>query len=185
MLLVGLLAVGLGLLGYSVAAASSVRQVTDDRTAVLAGAHATGEVEVSWLLDPGAARLPPATDDDGGFDPTIVSGPAGFQPVAGVRVPPLPGGTTIVWRARTTVPPEYGNLDLLVVDPDRFAQAAAWGTGPEWPPPARCCRAWPAPTTTSPPAGCAAPPRRCRSSASATCCSGRATPPPSRPRRAT
>jgi putative ABC transport system permease protein len=37
----------------------------------------------------------------------------------------------MVWGSQITVPPEYGNLDLLVVDPVRFAEVANWGTGPE------------------------------------------------------
>ncbi|WP_407345308.1 hypothetical protein [Pengzhenrongella phosphoraccumulans] len=120
-LVVTILSTGLGLLAYSVAAAVSVNQVTEDRAAVLAGAGATTEIEVSWLLDDGAAQVDP---DDPATIPT--SGP-----VPGVRTPPLPAGTTIVWRARVTVPGELQNIDLLVIDPARFAAVAAWGHGPE------------------------------------------------------
>ncbi len=122
-LLITVLTVGFGFLIYSFAAAASVRQITGDRTAVLSGARATADVDASWLLDPGAARLPVTTPDD-------VPLPA-HQPVNGVRIPPLPDGTTIVWRSRITMPPEYDTIDLLVIDPRRFAEVAGWGTGPE------------------------------------------------------
>jgi len=125
-LLITVLTLGFGFLIYSLAAASSVRQVTADRTAVLAGAQATVVVEASWLLDPGAAQLP-QQDQPPVLDMTLGDEP----PVPGVRTPPLQAGTTIVWRSRITVPPEYANLDLLVVDPRRFATVAEWGTGPE------------------------------------------------------
>lgn len=122
-LLITVLTLGFGFLIYSLAAASAVRQVTADRAAVQAGARATTAVEASWLLDPGAPRLPPTKPDElPDADP---------NPVPGTRTPPLPAGVTIVWRGRITVPPEYGNLDLLVVDPRQFAEVASWGTGPE------------------------------------------------------
>ncbi|QTE27966.1 hypothetical protein [Pengzhenrongella sicca] len=123
-LVITIVATGLGLLTYSVAAATSVRQVVGDRAAVLAGASATTEIEVSWLLDDGAAQLPSPPADDPGLPPDP-------GPVPGARTPPLPAGTTVVWRGRTTVPPEYTNLDLLVIDPEHFAEVASWGTGPE------------------------------------------------------
>ena len=122
-LVVTVLAAGLGMLAYALAAAESVTTVTGDRTAVLAGADATAEIEVSWLLDPGAAQLPPPQPGD----PAQPS----LNAVPGARTPPLPDGTTIVWRGRVSVPPELGNLDLLVIDPAHFEQVAAWGTGPE------------------------------------------------------
>jgi hypothetical protein len=125
-LLITVLTLGFGFLIYSLAAASSVRQVTSDRAAVLAGAAATATVDASWLLDSGAAQLPPPPPGE------QVEVPLSDQkPVPGARVPPLPAGMTMVWRGRISVPPEYGNLDLLVVDPGRFAEVASWGTGPE------------------------------------------------------
>ncbi|RYV49679.1 hypothetical protein [Pengzhenrongella frigida] len=120
-LVVTILSTGLGLLAYSVAAAVSVSQVAEDRAAVRAGASATTEIEVSWLLDDGAAQVTP---DDDAF--VLTSGP-----MLGVRTPPLPAGTTIVWRSRVTMPAERQNVDLLVIDPARFAAVAAWGGGPE------------------------------------------------------
>lgn len=120
-LVVTALTTGLGLLGYSLAAASSVRAVTDDRVAAHAGAQATAGLGPSWLLDPGAPRLPVP-------DPDALTGPD-LTPVPGARVPPLPADETIVWRGRVTLPPEFGNVDLLVVDPARFADVAAWGGG--------------------------------------------------------
>jgi hypothetical protein len=122
-LLITVLTLGFGFLIYSLAAASSVRQVTADRSAVLAGARATAAIEASWLVDPGAPQLPRPDPDQPPEDPQL--------PVPGARTPPLPAGTTIVWRGQVTVPPEYGNLDLLVIDPQRFAEVASWGTGPE------------------------------------------------------
>lgn len=123
-LLVTVMTIGWGFLAYSFAAASSVGQVTADRSAVLAGARTTTEVETSWLLDPGAARLPQKPPGEPDFSRDAA-------PVPGVRNPPLQAGMTTVWRSRVTVPPEYGNLDLLVIDPRRFAEIATWGTGPE------------------------------------------------------
>jgi len=125
-LLITVLTLGFGFLIYSLAAASSVRQVTGDRAAVLAGAQVTATVDASWLLDGGAAQLPPPPPGE------QVEVPLSEQkPVIGARVPPLPAGMTMVWRGRISVPPEYGNLDLLVVDPVHFAEVASWGTGPE------------------------------------------------------
>jgi hypothetical protein len=121
-MVITVLTTGLGLLVYSLAAASSVRQVTEDRTAVRAGAAATTSIAASWLLDPGAARGP---------KPVLDGPPLDDGPVPGARNPPLPTGTTVVWRGRITVPPEYTTLDLLVVDPTAIARAAGWGTGPE------------------------------------------------------
>ncbi|MGV8966297.1 MAG: hypothetical protein ACOH2F_08455 [Cellulomonas sp.] len=121
-LVVTILSTGLGLLAYSVAAAVSVGQVAEDRAAVRAGASATTEIEVSWLLDDGAAQLKPPEEE--AANPTV-------GPVPGVRTPPLPAGTTIVWRSRVTVPLERRNVDLLIIDPARFAEVAAWGGGPE------------------------------------------------------
>jgi putative ABC transport system permease protein len=120
-LVVTVLAAGLGLTGYSLAAAHSVDEVVQDRAAVLAGADATTPLQASWLLDPDAAVIP-EPDANGSIDP---------DPVPGSRTPPLPAGTTIVWRARVSVPPDLGNVDLLVIDPERFADVAAWGVGPE------------------------------------------------------
>jgi hypothetical protein len=122
-LLITVLTLGFGFLIYSLAAAASLRQVTGDRAAVLAGAQATVAVEASWLLDSEAPELPKRKPEE--------SAEISVMPVPGTRTPPLPTGTTIVWRGRITVPPEYGNLDLLVIDPLRFAAVASWGSGPE------------------------------------------------------
>ncbi len=120
-LVITVLSAGTGLLGYSLAAAHSVDQVVQDRAAVLAGADTVAAVEASWLLDPGAAVMP--EPDENGF--------VSADPVRGSRVPPLPDRTTIVWRSRATVPPDLGNVDVLAIDPRRFAQLAAWGVGPD------------------------------------------------------
>jgi MYXO-CTERM domain-containing protein len=118
-LLVMVMTIGLGFLIYSFSAASSVEQVSQDRAAVLAGARATVDTARTHVLDPRALRADRLQENE---DRT---------PVPGVRTPPLPAGTTIVWRTRVQVPPEYGSIDLLVVDPERFARVAAWGSGPE------------------------------------------------------
>jgi hypothetical protein len=120
-LVVTVLAAGLGLLGYSLAAARSVHQLVQDRAAVIAGAGATGEVQASWLLDPGAAEMP-LPDENGAVSP---------DPVLASRTPPLPQGTTVTWRRRANVPPDLGTIDLMVVDPRGFADAADWGAGPQ------------------------------------------------------
>ncbi|HEX8495825.1 MAG TPA: hypothetical protein VF661_01420, partial [Actinomycetales bacterium] len=77
-LVVTALATGLGLLVYAVAAGGSLRQVADDRADVRAGATATAQVEASWLLDPGAAQLPPIPPGEDGFTSL------------GERTPPVP-----------------------------------------------------------------------------------------------
>jgi hypothetical protein len=119
-LLITMLTVGFGFLAYTLTAAAPVHQVTEDRTAVLAGARATVAVDASWLLDDGAAQ---ASEQTVGDDP--------LAPVPLGHNPPLPAGVDIVWRTRVTVAPEYDEIDLLVVDPARLARVANWGSGPE------------------------------------------------------
>ena len=41
---------------------------------------------------------------------------------------PCPDGRTLVWRARTTVATSGDSVNLLIVDPAHFAEAAAWGS---------------------------------------------------------
>ena len=117
-LLITMLTVGFGFLAYALAAAASVHQVTEDRTAVLAGARATVAIDASWLVDDAPASEQPPGDGPG-------------RPETGPHTPLLPAGIAVVWRAEVTVPPEYDLIDLLVVDPARFAEVASWGSGPE------------------------------------------------------
>jgi putative ABC transport system permease protein len=123
-LVVALLATGLGMLLYAVTAASAVRTTTEDRVAALSGAAAVGRIDGSFRLDP-TARVAPEPIDPGFTAPL----PADQLPP--VHSPRLPSGDTVVWRASGTVPGQAVNLPVLVVDPDTFGSAASWGTGPE------------------------------------------------------
>ena len=100
--LVVVLAIGIGILAYGLSCAAQVRQSVDDKAAVLAGAPTTVHVEHSWLLKAG-------------------EGPA----------PNLGRGSTVVWRASSTMTPDDRNVDILVVNPDTLRDAASWGSGPD------------------------------------------------------
>src|SRR5207342_1200704 len=45
--------------------------------------------------------------------------------------PPVPTGSTVIWRATGVVPGQALQFPVLVVDPATFADAASWGTGPD------------------------------------------------------
>jgi putative ABC transport system permease protein len=119
LLVVTLLTAGLGMLGYALAAASSVATTAEDRVAVLSGARGQAQIGASWQLDPSAPKAPTQRDI------------AKHRPLPVVGDPRLPTGDTVVWRRTTTVPSLFGDQGLLVIDPPSFAAAASWGRGPE------------------------------------------------------
>ena len=123
-LVVTLLATGLGMLLYAVTAASAVRTTTEDRVAALSGAADVARIDGSWQLDPTAPVAPEPVDP--GFSTPV---PRDQLPV--VRQPPVPTGSTVIWRATGVVPGQALQFPVLVVDPATFADAASWGTGPD------------------------------------------------------
>jgi putative ABC transport system permease protein len=110
---------GLGMLLFALSAVHSTEISADDRVAVAAGAEGVGVLEGSWQLDEAAPLVPKE-------DPL---NPPSFDPVAGVRVPPLPPGSTVVWRTDVRTLLDDDQKDLLVIDPARFAEVALWGRG--------------------------------------------------------
>ena len=118
-LVMAVVGTGLGMFMYAVAASTSVATSVRDRVAVASGAPATAVIDGSWQIDPQVPSTPAGTD------------PPVRYPLPGVRVPPLPPGLTMVWRARISVPGEPTNVDILAVDPTTFQTIASWGRGPE------------------------------------------------------
>jgi putative ABC transport system permease protein len=114
-------ATGLGMLLFALSAVSATTTSIDDRVSVQAGANAVAEVPSSWRLDD-HARLRPAPPKPGEDAP-----PPGLVP--GVRTPPLPRGTAVVWRYQVNTPTDNLPNDLLVADPQRLLAAARWGSG--------------------------------------------------------
>ncbi|MCO8273591.1 hypothetical protein M1L60_23640 [Actinoplanes sp. TRM 88003] len=110
---------GLGMLLFALSAVHSTEISADDRVAVAAGAEGVGVLEGSWQLDEAA---PPVPKDDPLNPP-----PEG--PVPGVRMPPLPAGSTVVWRTDVRTLLDDDQKDLLLIDPARFADIALWGHG--------------------------------------------------------
>jgi hypothetical protein len=53
------------------------------------------------------------------------------KPVPGVRTPPLPPGTTLVWTGDATASIDDDQKDILIIDPARFLDVALWGRGPD------------------------------------------------------
>ena len=95
------LAVGLGVLGYSLAAHRGVTQGVDDKVAALVGSRTVVDVGdgLSTLK-----KHPPR------------------RPAS-----PVPGGS-VVFRQVVTVPPTFGAEPLMAVDITTFADTADWGT---------------------------------------------------------
>jgi hypothetical protein len=120
-LAVTVMTVGLGMLLFALSALHSTTVSAEDRIAVAAGAEAVATLVGSWELDEAAVPVPESDPEE--------PPPAG--PVPGVRMPPLPAGDTVVWRADTTVPLDDDQRDMLLVDPAAFDAAALWGRGPD------------------------------------------------------
>jgi hypothetical protein len=121
-LVVTLLATGLGMLLYAVTAASAVRATTEDRVAALSGAADIARIQGSWQLDPTAPVAPEPVDP--GF-----STPLPRDQLPPVGQPPVAGGSTVVWRASGVVPGQALDIPVLVIDPATFGAAASWGSG--------------------------------------------------------
>ena len=112
-------ATGLAMLVLSLASLVSTAHTTQDRAAARVGAAVVHEVGSSWRLDPEVARQAEEPDDG-----TSVR----LEDVPVARTPVLPPGQTVTWRTRTTVATSEESVELLVIDPATFAEAAAWGT---------------------------------------------------------
>ncbi|MFC3737163.1 ABC transporter permease family protein [Paractinoplanes deccanensis] len=113
---------GLGMLLFALSAVHSSRVSADDRVAVAAGAEAVATFGASWEIDPTAVLVPPEPEPPQ---------PPPQGPVPGVHTPPMPPGSTVVWRTDVETPFDSSQKDLLVVDPARFREVAAWGSGPD------------------------------------------------------
>jgi len=120
-LVITMVATGLGVALYTVLASSAVAQAVDDKVAAAAGAAATVPIDGSWLLDPAAPDLPVIEADQ------LPPEPEDLPPR---RNPPLPAGYTVVWRDSITLPEFTGGANLLIVDPAGLDGAAQWGAGP-------------------------------------------------------
>jgi hypothetical protein len=110
---------GLGMLLFALSAVHSTAISADDRVAVAAGAEGVATLRGSWELDEGAVSAPPE-------DPLR---PRSEEPVPGVRTPPLPPGSTVVWRTDVTTLLDDDQKDLQIIDPARFRDVALWGDG--------------------------------------------------------
>jgi putative ABC transport system permease protein len=51
----------------------------------------------------------------------------------------------VIWRAQGTLAPDSRTVDVMAIDPDTFATAATWGTGPELAAARRALGVFPAP----------------------------------------
>jgi hypothetical protein len=111
---------GLGMLLFALSADRSTEVSIDDRVAVAAGAEGVAVLSGSWDLDDAAVTAPPE-------DPLGSPPPEG--PVPGVRTPPLPAGSTLVWRADVATPLDDDQKEILLIDPARFRDVALWGRG--------------------------------------------------------
>jgi len=116
-------ATGLAMLAFSLASFASLQVTVEDRAAVAVGASTVHRVQSSQVLDPGVAQQ--ALEPKDGSPLKIADIPA-------ARNPDLPAGQSTVWRGSTSVATSEEGVDLLIVDPARFASSAAWGspTGP-------------------------------------------------------
>ncbi len=112
-------ATGLAMLAFSLASLASLHSTVEDRAAVAAGAATVNRVESSWQLTPTWPSRPWSRR-------TAARSRSADIPVA--RNPPLPEGQSTVWRTSTSVATSEEGVNLLIVDPARFASSAAWGT---------------------------------------------------------
>ncbi|MGW5673266.1 hypothetical protein, partial [Micromonospora sp. NPDC003776] len=113
---------GLGMVLFALSAVAATRTTVEDRVAARSGAEVVAAIEGAWQLDDHPVREPPLPKP---------GEPAPTGPVPGVRTPPLPPRTTLVWRIDVTNAATFGTQHLLVVDPASFVGAAAWGQGPD------------------------------------------------------
>ena len=112
-------ATGLAMLVFALSSLTSLNHTVEDRAAEEVGAHTVDRIGFSYLLDP-SAPVQAAEPADGS--------PLEAADVPLARNPTLPDGRTLVWQARTSVATSGDNVNLLVIDPAHFAEAAAWGS---------------------------------------------------------
>lgn len=139
------LAVGMAMLLWSLAADRGVERGIEDKVAAAAGAFSVADIDASWQLSPPADHqvlprrgvaasdpswrrlldLPVAVRDPGTVaePPWLLERPEG----TGLPTPPL-ADSTFVWRQRVTLPPRFGDHDLLAVDTAFFGYSALWGS---------------------------------------------------------
>ena len=97
------LAVGLAMLGYTLAAHRGVTHGVDDKIGALVGSRTVVDVGTSMARKRIPSRQP--------------------------RIPrsPVPGGT-VVYRQLVSLPPAFGSQPLMAIDTKTFAAAADWGS---------------------------------------------------------
>ena len=114
---VAVMALGLGMILFATSGAQATSAVVQDRAAVVAGARTTAMIEGAWALDPDMPQIPTVAEIEAG------------KPVPKATTPTAPEGSMMLWRELVTVPGTFGYHDLLIADPDRLSQLAAWGSG--------------------------------------------------------
>lgn len=90
--------VALGLFGYSLTVRRGLNEGVDDKTAALVGARSTLEVDEDFRR----------------------------KKLEGAMTPPA-DGTSIVWRRGASLPPVFGDVPVLAIDPATFGDVADWG----------------------------------------------------------
>ncbi|MEU8261494.1 hypothetical protein AB0C02_12850 [Micromonospora sp. NPDC048999] len=113
---------GLGMVLFALSGVAATRTTIEDRVAVRSGAETVAAIEAAWQLDDDPVLAPPRPKP---------GEPQPDEPARGVRTPPLPARTTLVWRIDVTNPATFGTHQLLIVDPATLGDAASWGHGPE------------------------------------------------------
>ena len=114
-----IVATGLAMLVFALAARASVGDTVEDRAAEDVGARSVYRVSESYQLDPRAPQAVPPREDGQAIP---------LSDVPDARNPTLPSGQTVVWRGRADLATTQGALDVLAVDPASFAAAADWGS---------------------------------------------------------
>ena len=112
-------ATGLAMLVFALSSLTSLQHTVEDRAAQEVGAHTVDRIGYSYRLDPSAPMQAAEPADGSPLRP-------GQVPLA--RNPTLPDGRTLVWRGGTAVATSGDNVNLLIIDPAHFAEAAAWGS---------------------------------------------------------
>lgn len=112
-------AFGLGLLFFGMTTSAAVEAAAADKAAVVAGTAARACLDGSWVLDPDAPERP----REGPNLPRPQKPP--------VTTPPVPDGSTIVWRSQGLLTTTGDLPALLAVDPVGFERAARWGGSAE------------------------------------------------------
>ncbi|WP_395656935.1 hypothetical protein [Nocardioides sp.] len=101
--LAGVVAVALGLFAYTLSVQRGIDEGVADKTAALTGSASSIEV---------AEDLRGHGTDPEGTDRAVT--------------PPVPD-STVVWSRGVSVPPVFGEVPVLAIDPDTFADVADWG----------------------------------------------------------